>query len=133
MNVQFSGIEPTSVDRRQDPAAGAAQAAREQGARPAAAEARGSGPREGGSTRVTVSAEARARLAAEETTGAREEARKAAEDKGAVARLLETQKERVASAGKDNALQPPPTRPSPEDRGSIRAAEQRLAAAGLTT
>ena len=87
---------------------------------------------EGGSTRVSVSAEARARLAEEESTGVREQQSEASEEQGPVAKLLEIQKERVASASEDNALPPPSTRPETEDRGSIRAAEQRLASAGLT-
>lgn len=132
MEVQFSGIDPASTDRRQSQATGAGPALQRRISDLLETNQSADNPREGGSTRVSVSAAARARLAEEESTGVREQQSEASEEQGPVAKLLEIQKERVASASEDNALPPPSTRPETEDRGSIRAAEQRLASAGLT-
>ncbi len=130
MRVEFSGVQPANTGRQQEPAVAAP--AEEESRRTAEVQAqREEGPRAEASARVSLSQEAKKRLADEES-GARAEIRKAVEEKGAVAKLLETQKERVSASDDKNALRPPPTRPSPDDQASIRAAQQRLASAGLT-
>lgn len=129
MRIEPSSTEAASAGRQ--PQVQQAAAAEEERAGPRqAAAARDEGPRAERSTRVTVSEEAKKKLAAEES-GARAEIRKAIEDKGAVAKLLETQKERVSQPKDETSIQPAPTRPSQNDQSSIRSAEQRLASAGL--
>ena len=129
MRVEFSGVDPSSAGGRQDPTRAAA--AEQERTRTAEVQPRREeGPSAERSTRVTLSQEAKSKLA-EEETGARAEARKAVEEKGAVSKLLEAQKERASQPSDENAVRPAPTRPSPDDKASIRAAEQRLASAGL--
>lgn len=129
MRVEFSGVDPSSAGRRQDPTQVAP--AEEERTRTAEVQPRREeGPSAERSTRVTLSQEARSKLA-EEESGARAEARKAVDEKGAVSKLLETQKERASRPSDENAIRPAPTRPEPEDKSSIRAAQQRLASAGL--
>lgn len=131
MRVEFSGVQPANTGRQQEPA-GVAPAEEERKRTSEAQPQREERPRAETSTRVSLSEEAKKKLA-EEGSGARAEARKAVEEKGAVAKLLETQKERVSQPSDETALRPPPTRPSQDDRASIRSAEQRLASAGLVT
>ncbi len=130
MRVEFSGVQPADAGRRQEPA-GVAPAEESRKRAVEAQPQREDGPRAEASARVNLSAEAKKKLA-EEDSGARAEIRKAADEKGPVAKLLETQKERVSQAGRDDGVRPPPTRPSADDQASIRAAQQRLASAGLT-
>lgn len=131
MRVEFSGVQPASTGQQERPAGVAL--AEEESKRTVEAQAqRDESQRAEVSARVTVSNEAKKRLA-EEESGARAEIRKAVDDKGAVAKLLETQKERVSQSAGEGGVRPAPTRPSPDDQASIRAAEQRLASAGLTT
>jgi len=130
MRIEFSGVQPSDAGRRREPS-GVAPAEEDRKRSADVQPQREEGPRAEASARVSLSQEAKKRLA-EEESGARAEIRKAVEEKGAVAQLLETQKERVSQADQGGGVRPPPTRPSPEDQSSIRAAQQRLASAGLT-
>jgi len=131
MRVEFSGVQPGSTGRQQG-AAGIAPAEEERKRAPESQVQREDGPRAEASARVSVSDEARNKLA-EEASRKGPGDRGAADEDGAIARLLETQKERASRPDSEATVRPAPTRPSPDDQVSIRAAEQRLASAGLTT
>lgn len=137
MRIESSGLDPSTIGRGPDQASAAPDQndprKRTAGSPQVPAQAQ-DGAEAASSARVTLSPEAKARLAGETQDGTEQD--KPADPRletGSLSSLLQKQKERVASPPEDAAIKPPPIRPSPQDESSIRAAEQRLAAQGLST